>query len=148
MSRESLACVIPTCRSIGMTLAAVLAAALLASAAGAQERPPRRQETIEIRGQVPTPQVVTVRPRELPGFDRRVLVPAFYDRDFWPSILPAIQILPARPVAPRDTTTGTRLPAAPAAPGDTARPPAAAPPRPPSTAAPGPGTAPALSGPQ
>ena len=35
-------------------------------------QPPRRQETIEIRGQVPTPQVVTVRPREAPAYSRRV----------------------------------------------------------------------------
>jgi hypothetical protein len=56
-------------------------------------QPPRRQETIEIRGQVPTPQVVTVRPREAPAYSRRVLVPAFFDRDFWPSILPPLQIL-------------------------------------------------------
>jgi hypothetical protein len=54
---------------------------------------PRRQETIEIRGQVPTPQVVTVRPREAPAYSRRVLVPAFFDRDFWPSILPPLQIV-------------------------------------------------------
>lgn len=56
-------------------------------------QPPRRQETIEIRGQVPTPQVVTVRPREAPAYSRRVLVPAFFDRDFWPSILPPLQII-------------------------------------------------------
>src|SRR5215207_164791 len=36
-------------------------------------QPPRRGETIEIRGQVPTPQVVTVRPREAPAYSRRVL---------------------------------------------------------------------------
>jgi hypothetical protein len=76
-----------------------------ASSAGAQDptparptpraQPPRRQETIEIRGQVPTPQVVTVRPREAPPYSRRVLVPAFFDRDFWPSILPPFQIVTA-----------------------------------------------------
>jgi hypothetical protein len=58
----------------------------------------RRPETIEIRGQVPTPQVVTVRPREAPAYSRRVLVPAFFDRSFWPSILPPIQIV--APVGP------------------------------------------------
>ena len=56
-------------------------------------QPPRRQETIEIRGQVPTPQVVTVRPRETPSYSRRVLVPAFFDHDFWPSILPPLEIV-------------------------------------------------------
>jgi len=54
---------------------------------------PRRQETIEIRGQVPTPQVVTVRPRETPAYSRRVLVPTFFDRDFWPSILTPLEIV-------------------------------------------------------
>lgn len=71
------------------------------AAAHAQQRPeqraqPRRQETIEIRGQVPTPQVVTVRPREAPAYSRRVLVPAFFDHDFWPSILPPLEIVTPR----------------------------------------------------
>ena len=58
------------------------------------QQPPRRQETIEIRGQVPTPQVVTVRPREAPPYSRRVLVPSFLDHNFWPSILPPLQLVP------------------------------------------------------
>jgi hypothetical protein len=66
-------------------------------------QPPRRQETIEIRGQVPTPQVVTVRPREAPAYSRRVLVPAFFDRDFWPSILPPLQFLTV-PGLPADSS--------------------------------------------
>jgi hypothetical protein len=86
---------------------------LLASSAYAQQQPPpsrtqppRRAETIEIRGQVPTPQVVTVRPRETPSYSRRVLVPGFLDRSFWPSILPALQIV--SPVGvPADTATRT-----------------------------------------
>ena len=51
--------------------------------------PPARQraQPIEIRGQVPTPQVVTVRPRQIPEFNRQVLVPAFYDRQFWEGLL-------------------------------------------------------------
>jgi hypothetical protein len=75
--------------------------AFAATSAHAQRQPPRpaqqprRQETIEIRGQVPTPQVVTVRPRETPAYSRRVLVPAFLDHDFWPSILPPLQLVPA-----------------------------------------------------
>lgn len=59
--------------------------------AGAQQ--PRRQQPIEIRGTVPTPQVVTVRPREVPTYDRRVLVPSFYDHDFWQSILPGYLVV-------------------------------------------------------
>jgi len=65
---------------------------------------PRRPETIEIRGQVPTPQVVTVRPREAPAYGRRVLVPTFFDHDFWPSILPPLQLVV--PGSPRADTTG------------------------------------------
>jgi hypothetical protein len=71
---------------------------------------PRRQETIEIRGQVPTPQVVTVRPRETPAYSRRVLVPTFFDHDFWPSILPPLQIVsPIGGATPADSTS--RVPA-------------------------------------
>ena len=65
--------------------------AVLPAAAGAQQ--PRRQAPIEIRGTVPTPQVVTVRPREVPTYDRRVLVPSFYDHDFWQSILPGYLVV-------------------------------------------------------
>ena len=67
---------------------------------------PRRQATIEIRGQVPTPQVVTVRPRETPAYSRRVLVPTFFDHDFWPSILPPLQIVsPAGGAVPTDSAS-------------------------------------------
>jgi hypothetical protein len=90
---------------------------------------PRRQETIEIRGQVPTPQVVTVRPREAPAYSRRVLVPAFFDRDFWPSILPPLQIVSV-PATPRTDSTVRVMPdsASRAQPG--ARPPSGTPPAP------------------
>ncbi|GAC1688361.1 MAG: hypothetical protein NVS9B3_06940 [Gemmatimonadaceae bacterium] len=81
------------------------AAVLLPAFAGAQQgrtgaggrRPVRRrQAAIEIRGQVPTPQVVTVRPREVPTYSRQVLVPNFYDHDFWPAILPGYELVPRR----------------------------------------------------
>jgi hypothetical protein len=93
-------------------MALVAAAAVAASARSLVAQQPtqprtqqRRPETIEIRGQVPTPQVVTVRPREAPEYSRRVLVPAFFDHDFWPSILPPLQIVsPGSPV--RYDTTG------------------------------------------
>ena len=81
------------------TLAGVALAALALTAAselGAQRRPTRRQQPIEIRGQVPTPQVVTVRPREVPQYNRRFLVPNFYDHDFWPAILPGYQLVSRR----------------------------------------------------
>jgi|RhiMethySRZTD1v2_1073278.scaffolds.fasta_scaffold29315_2 hypothetical protein len=95
-----------------VTTAATVAifASLLSPVAIAQQptqRPrqqaPRRGATIEIRGQVPTPQVVTVRPRETPGFSRRVLVPGILDHDFWPSILPPLDIV--SPAGTRSDTT-------------------------------------------
>lgn len=105
------------------------------------KRPARRQAAIEIRGVVPTPQVVTVRPREVPQYSRVVLVPNYYDHDFWQSLLPAYQFVPQRMITgsgvPRDTTagrsaTGTSTPALrPAASSDTIRTPGTAPARPP-----------------
>ncbi|MEJ7810301.1 MAG: hypothetical protein WKG32_07790 [Gemmatimonadaceae bacterium] len=85
-------------RTRGAMLVLVCAAAIPAAGASAQRTPPRRGQTIEIRGQVPTPQVVTVRPRETPVFSRQVLVPAFYDRSFWPSLLPGYQLVLLRDI--------------------------------------------------
>src|SRR6187200_2687912 len=103
--------------TVRTTLAAlvVTAASLAARSSQAQQsapqptpsprtQQPRRPEVIEIRGQVPTPQVVTVRPREAPAYSRRVLVPTFFDHDFWPSILPPLQLV--APGSPRADTTG------------------------------------------
>lgn len=81
-----------------------IALALSAPTLGAQEPQPRRQEPIEIRGTVPTPQVVTVRPRETPAYSRKVLVPNFYDHDFWPSILPAYRLVAERMVSGQSPT--------------------------------------------
>ena len=86
----------------------VMTAAIVAVPASLEAQTPRRQAPIEIRGQVPTPQVVTVRPREVPAYSRQVLVPNFYDHDFWPSILPGYQIVQPRMVTgrmPGDTAT-------------------------------------------
>jgi len=99
-----------TCMIVAAALVAVGSTSAFAQAGQPeQRRPPRRQETIEIRGQVPTPQVVTVRPREAPAYSRRVLVPAFFDRDFWPSILPPLHIV--TPTAPLRADSIPRTPA-------------------------------------
>lgn len=86
-------------RALMLALAVAMASTMPAFA-HAQERakPPvkRRQAPIEIRGQVPTPQVVTVRPRAVPAYSRQVLVPNFYDHDFWPSILPGYRLVTKR----------------------------------------------------
>ncbi len=92
---------------LGLVVAVALA---LPVAMQAQNKQPvkRRQQPIEIRGQVPTPQVVTVRPREVPTYSRQVLYPRFYDHDFWPSILPAYQLVTKRQVTgavPVDSAT-------------------------------------------
>jgi len=87
------------------TITALLVVAIAADStvASAQRRQPRRQATIEIRGTVPTPQVVTVRPREVPAYSRQVLVPRFYDHDFWPEIQEGYAILSNRMVTPADS---------------------------------------------
>ena len=80
-----------------MVLAGVgLAVAFDATAMNAQRPTRRRAQTIEIRGTVPTPQVVTVRPREVPEYSRQVLVPRFYDHDFWPDIQEGYAIMSSR----------------------------------------------------
>jgi hypothetical protein len=90
-------------RTITLSLGALLAAGLAASSALAQERGRRpATRTIEIRGQVPTPQVVTVRPRETPQFDRNVLVPDFYNPDFLGLAMLGYQLVP------RSTITGSQ----------------------------------------
>lgn len=82
----------------------VVAALALAAAVTEAQQPPRRpsSRTIEIRGQVPTPQVVTVRPREAPQFDRNVLVPDFYNPDFLGLATVGYQLVP------RSTITGSQ----------------------------------------
>ena len=129
-------------RMIRLSLGIVTAVALATSLSEAQQ-PTRRptSRTIEIRGQVPTPQVVTVRPREAPQFDRNVLVPDFYNRDFLGLATVGYQLVPRSAItgSPTDTvlaerrvtppavgviSTPTPLPdqpvaAAPAAPADT-----------------------------
>ena len=95
-----------------------------------QRTQPRRGETIEIRGQVPTPQVVTVRPREAPAYSRRVLVPAYFDHNFWPSILPPLQIISPASASRSDTTGRAPADSAGAARPATPRPPSGTPPAP------------------
>jgi hypothetical protein len=90
-------------RTIRVSLGVIAGLALAASVSEAQQ-PARRQtsRTIEIRGQVPTPQVVTVRPREAPQFDRNVLVPDFYNPDFLGLATVGYQLVP------RSTITGSQ----------------------------------------
>src|SRR5579862_9711867 len=82
-------------------VAGVLVVAVLAGPAAAQEqgaaqgaKPVRGAQAIEIRGQVPTPQVVTVRPRETPVFSREVLTPSYFDAHFWQALLTPYELAP------------------------------------------------------
>ncbi len=82
-----------------------------ASRASAQQKapPPKKGRAIEIRGQVPTPQVVTVRPREVPAYDRRLLSPAFYTGTGGTASAEAVQMVPEsqiRGTAALDTLPG------------------------------------------
>ena len=90
-------------RNVQVLSGAAVALMLCASISEAQQ-PTRRgtSRTIEIRGQVPTPQVVTVRPREAPQFDRNVLVPDFYNPDFLGLATVGYQLVP------RSTITGSQ----------------------------------------
>jgi hypothetical protein len=69
---------------------------VIASRADAQQKgpPPKKGQAIEIRGQVPTPQVVTVRPREVPAYDRQLLSPAFYTGPGSAASSDAVQLVP------------------------------------------------------
>jgi len=71
--------------------------------------PPKKGQSIEIRGQVPTPQVVTVRPREVPTYDRQLLAPAFYNGTGSTASTGAVQLVPESQV--RGTTALDTTPA-------------------------------------
>jgi hypothetical protein len=82
------------CVGCGVLMSGMLFVA--ASRADAQQKgpPPKKGQAIEIRGQVPTPQVVTVRPREVPRYDRQLLSPAFYNGTGSMASSDAVQLVP------------------------------------------------------
>jgi hypothetical protein len=84
---------------------------VIASRADAQQKgpPPKKGQAIEIRGQVPTPQVVTVRPREVPAYDRQLLSPAFYTGPGSAASSDAVQLVPESQI--RGTTALDTIPA-------------------------------------
>ena len=94
-------------RRVACAFALAFAVGAATAADAQQPTRTRRQAPIEIRGQVPTPQVVTVRPREVPAFSRQVLVPRFYDHDFWPDIQEGYDVLTNRMFAGLDSATFT-----------------------------------------
>jgi|HubBroStandDraft_6_1064221.scaffolds.fasta_scaffold751170_2 hypothetical protein len=109
---------------IGVAVGAVAVAAVVMPRTASAQQGNKRQAatTVEIRGEVPTPQVVTVRPRQIPAYSRGILVPALYDRHFWAAILEPYRIVPPLPsdtahrppmVAGDTTHTSAAPPAAP-----------------------------------
>ncbi|HET7621430.1 MAG TPA: hypothetical protein VFK39_05955 [Gemmatimonadaceae bacterium] len=91
-------------RRLAIRIVAALAAAWLTlqpSALSAQ-RGAERGQTIVIRAQVPTPQVITVRPRTVPEYSREVLGSEQRQRSFWGSLLPAYQLVTQRQIDGRD----------------------------------------------
>jgi hypothetical protein len=62
--------------------------------AGGRPRGARRVQTLEIRAQVPVPQVVTVRPRLVPAFRAAALDSAFVDEHFWTALRTPYQAVP------------------------------------------------------
>jgi hypothetical protein len=92
-----------TCERVRVACVGVMLA-LAARSLGAQQPSnapsgvgrPKAVQPIEIRGQVPTPQVVTVRPRQIPIFSHEVLTPAYFDQHFWESLAAPYEIVPDR----------------------------------------------------
>jgi hypothetical protein len=85
-------------RNLATGVGLLVAAACLPRVSSAQQGNNKKAATtVEIRGEVPTPQVVTVRPRQVPVYSRGILVPAFYDRHFWGAILEPYRIVPPLP---------------------------------------------------
>lgn len=72
------------------------------AAARAQRGTEKAGQTIVIRAQVPTPQVITVRPRQVPEYSREVLGSEQRQQSFWGSLLPAYQLVTRRQIDGRD----------------------------------------------
>lgn len=95
-----------------MAPAAFVAAWLgMASSSASAQRGAERAETqtIIIRAQVPTPQVITVRPREVPDYSKDVLGSERRDRSFWSSLLPAYQLVPQRQITGRSALDSSEV---------------------------------------
>jgi len=93
-----------------LALAAAVALPAVLRAQGQPAKPPKKPvagQTVEIRGQAPTPQVVTVRPREVPQYAPAGLPAAVVASGAWPTVSAAYTIAPTNQLAgrlPLDTT--------------------------------------------
>lgn len=105
----------PSALAVSCGLAAAIAAGATTAAAqqqAAPAKPPRAGQTIVIHGQVPTPQVVTVRPREVPAYDRQALGAAAERGSFWSSAMPGYELLSRSQVTGRamvDSATARQM---------------------------------------
>lgn len=93
----------------GVLIGGVMLASSSRLSAQQKGPPPKKGQAIEIRGQVPTPQVVTVRPREVPTYDRQLLAPAFYNGTGSTASTGAVQLVPESQV--RGSTALDTMPA-------------------------------------
>lgn len=91
-------------RSVIVRIAALAGAAFAGAMLGPSALHAQRGagQTIVIRAQVPTPQVITVRPRTVPDYKREVLGSEQRQRSFWGSLLPAYQLVTQRQIDGRD----------------------------------------------
>jgi hypothetical protein len=93
----------------GVLIGGVLLVGSASVSAQQKGPPPKKGQAIEIRGQVPTPQVVTVRPREVPTYDRQLLAPAFYNGTGSTAAAGGVQLVPESQI--RGTTALDTIPA-------------------------------------
>ena len=93
----------------GVLIGGVLLVGAREAAAQQKGPPPKKGQAIEIRGQVPTPQVVTVRPREVPTYDRHLLSAGFFPGTAGAASSGGVQLVPESQI--RGTTVLDTLPA-------------------------------------
>lgn len=78
---------------VALVAVALVAAPALHAQQAPARKPPRAGQTIVIHGQVPTPQVVTVRPREVPQYSRQVLGQDVEHDSFWDALTTPYQLV-------------------------------------------------------
>lgn len=98
------------CTIVLCTVAVADAGAQATTARPTKKAPPR---TIEIRGVLPTPQVITVRPRDVPTYDRGGLAD-YFDRHFDHALDAPLVVMNGTiggvRLAPRTAATVARMP--------------------------------------
>ena len=100
----TIACVPAVARAQGVTPAA--------PAPGAPAAPKVRR-SVEIRAQAPAPEVITVRPREVPQYTRRLLVPALIVPPDTTSVRGTVSAVGASVVVPAPASAEARAVATP-----------------------------------